>query len=288
MFVFDKIKPLQTVIHEWKSTGLRIGFVPTMGALHPGHISLVAEAHRQCDRVVCSIFVNPTQFNNPDDLKRYPRMPEADRSMLEQAGVHLLFTPDEQEIYPGELEKDNAPTIDLGRLEQVMEGSHRPGHFRGVVQVVSRLFDIVKPDVAFFGEKDFQQLAVIREMTRQLRLPVTIVGCPTLREPDGLAMSSRNLRLTTAQRQEAVVISRALFYVRDNIAHVPVDELLFRAKEKIEASGQLKLEYLCLADEETLEPVHPAHLPEHMRCCVAAWLGDVRLIDNVGIVLGES
>jgi pantoate--beta-alanine ligase len=288
MQVFDKIKSLQTVIQAWKAEGLTIGFVPTMGALHPGHLSLVKASQQQTDRVVCSIFVNPTQFNNPDDLKRYPRMPEADRQLLEAAGVHGLFTPDESEIYPDPADKDRDPGVDLGGLERVMEAALRPGHFRGVMQVVSRLFDIVRPDVAFFGEKDFQQLAVIREMTRQLRLPVRIVGCPTLREPDGLAMSSRNLRLSAAQRQEAAVISRALFYVRDNIPHLPVDELLFRAKEKIEASGHLKLEYLCLADEQTLEAVHPAHLPERMRCCVAAWLGDVRLIDNVGIVLVGS
>lgn len=288
MLVFDKIKPLQTIIQHWKAEGSSIGFVPTMGALHPGHISLVEEAHRQADRVVCSIFVNPTQFNNPDDLKGYPRMPEADQALLESAGVHALFTPGEAEIYPDPNDRLRQPGVDLGILDRVMEGAHRPGHFRGVVQVVARLFDIVRPDLAFFGEKDFQQLAVIREMTRQLFLPVRIVGCPTLREPDGLAMSSRNLLLTPSQRAEAVRVSKALFYIRDNIAYHPVDQVLTRARDIIEGGGHLTLEYIELAEESTLQPVQPTLLPDRLRCCVAAWLGKVRLIDNVGIVLGSS
>lgn len=194
MEVFDSSVFLTEEVEFLKSEGGTIGFVPTMGALHDGHLSLIRQSRANCTHTVGSIFVNPTQFNNPDDLKNYPRTLDTDIRLLEQAGTDILFAPSESEMYPDTAARAAGPAFDLGLLDKVMEGTQRPGHFRGVVQVVHRLFDIVRPDIAFFGEKDFQQLAVIRHMVEVLALPIRIVGCPTQRERDGLAMSSRNVR----------------------------------------------------------------------------------------------
>ncbi|REJ84982.1 MAG: pantoate--beta-alanine ligase [Bacteroidetes bacterium] len=285
-FVFENLNSLQKVLDDFRSEGLSIGFVPTMGALHDGHLSLVRQAAAENDRVIISIFVNPTQFNNPDDLKNYPRTLEKDLKLLEQSSCDLVFAPGVEVIYPDGL-KSERPLVDLGYLEECMEGKFRPGHFNGVVQVVYRLFDIVKPDSAYFGEKDFQQLAVIREMTKQLKLPVRIEACPTLRESDGLAMSSRNLLLTDEYRREAPIISRALFYIRDNWMQSSVDEIRLKAIQDIEKNNLLKVEYLEIVDSMTLKPIHDWHETEHIRCCAAVFAGKVRLIDNVGIVTAQ-
>ena len=257
----------------------KIGFVPTMGALHQGHLSLVKRAKKENNKVVVSIFVNPTQFNNPEDLEKYPRMPEKDFEMLQSVGTDLIFFPDEKEMYPHG--KAGKADFDFGNLEKVMEGKFRPGHFKGVGQVVSRLFEIVDADNSYFGEKDFQQLAVIRELVRQKKFHVNIIGCPTVREPDGLAMSSRNLLLTPAMRAEATKISQALFYIRDHRNTKPLLALKEDAIRIIEETGQLKVEYLEVADEKTLEPVSELMPEKKYRCLTAVQAGNIRLIDNV-------
>ncbi len=284
MQVFESIKSLQAAITLKKSPGIRLGFVPTMGALHAGHLSLVKKARLENELVLISIFVNPTQFNNPDDLKNYPRTIDSDLEMLKESAPDFVFVPSTEEIYP----KNGVqpPTVDLGILEKVMEGKHRPGHFRGVVQVVARLFDIVQADRAYFGEKDFQQLAIIRKMTSRLGYPIEIRSCPTVRESDGLAMSSRNSLLSPSERKTAARISKALFFVRDNWQHYSIPEICEEAINRIEAGGKMKVEYLEIADSYTLEPLLDWRQSTFPRVFTAVRIGRVRLIDNAGIVTG--
>ena len=252
-----------------------IGFVPTMGALHPGHISLVNIAREQCDVVVVSVFVNPTQFNDKNDLKNYPRTPEADAAMLEAAGVDFVLFPSVEEIYP----EPDTRVFDFGQLDKVMEGATRPGHFNGVAQVVSRLFAIVEPTKAYFGEKDFQQIAIVRSMVEQLNIDVEIIDCPIIREQDGLARSSRNVLLTEAHRQAAPRIYAALSAMADHIDTMSAAELEKWATEQIEQSELLKVIYLHIVDPKTLQRLDT--LEGEARVCVAVQAGDVRLIDNV-------
>jgi pantoate--beta-alanine ligase len=263
-----------------RHSGAKIGFVPTMGALHDGHISLVKEAKRSNSLVIVSIFVNPTQFNNPEDLKNYPKTPESDLAMLEAAGVDLLFLPEVREIYTHGL--NEGKSVDLGDLERVMEGAHRPGHFKGVVQVVARLFDIVQPDQAYFGEKDFQQLAVIRKMTNDLNYKIKIIGCETKREENGLAMSSRNLRLTAEERETAATIYKTLQFVKANWRTKGETAVLKEAIEMINSKPPLKVEYLEIADATTLQPIQN-NTKENARVFAAVFCGKVRLIDNMAI-----
>jgi pantoate--beta-alanine ligase len=255
--------------------GENIGFVPTMGALHAGHISLVERARADGGMVVVSVFVNPTQFNDPDDLRRYPRTPEADLKMLEAAGADVVFMPTVEEVYPEPDTRD----FDFGQLDKVMEGATRPGHFNGVAQVVSRLFDLVQPARAYFGEKDFQQIAVIREMVRQLDMPVRIVALPIVREADGLAMSSRNALLTAGARTAAPLIYKVL---REGVAlaatHSPA-EVEAEVMRRINSNPELKVIYFELVDSATLQPV--GSWTGSVRGCVAVQAGNVRLIDNV-------
>jgi len=249
-------------------------FVPTMGALHHGHLNLVREAFHYSDRVVVSIFVNPTQFNNASDLANYPRTLDADLELLSSLGNVVVFAPDVKEMYPPDFHEIS---LELGALETVMEGAFRPGHFKGVVNVVKRLFDIVEPDFAFFGLKDYQQLAVIQHMVRTLRLPVNLVPCETTREESGLASSSRNTRLNEQEREEARVIYQTICFARAyGASHVP-SETLKAARAFFEASS-LSLEYLEIIDPVTLQPIE-AWTP-NSRICIAAWCGKVRLIDN--------
>jgi pantoate--beta-alanine ligase len=250
-----------------------------MGALHAGHLSLVEKAKAENDRVYVSIFVNPTQFNNQSDLKNYPRTPEADIQLLTNAGVDFLFAPTVEEMYDKGL--DHGKEIDLGDLEKVMEGEHRPGHFKGVVQVVSRLFDIVKPTTAYFGEKDFQQLAVIRKMTADLNYNIIIKGCPTKRESNGLAMSSRNLRLSEEERETAANIYKALCFVRDNWRTIGQEEAIRIGIEMINSHEPLKVEYLQIADAKDLQPVSDTQSDKEVRIFTAVFCGPVRLIDNI-------
>lgn len=277
MNVFDRIDALQAYIERERASGHTIGFVPTMGALHAGHISLVRSALASCDRCVVSIFVNPTQFNDPRDLATYPRTFEADAQMLTEAGVHAVFHPSVDVVYP---ERDER-VFDVGRVAEVMEGAHRPGHFNGVMQVVSRLFDIVRPDKAFFGEKDFQQIAVIRAMCRLIASPVELIDCPIVREEDGLALSSRNVRLTSEQRAIAPRIYHTLL---SSLSMPPVaspDEVQRWVVDSINSIAGLRVEYYEIVDAQTLEPIASWDESEHIRGCITVFCGEVRLIDNI-------
>ncbi|WP_298062899.1 pantoate--beta-alanine ligase [uncultured Rikenella sp.] len=258
-----------------------VGFVPTMGALHEGHLSLVKKCRETCDTAVVSIFVNPTQFNDPKDLANYPRTEEADLALLDAAGVDFVFAPSVEEVYP----TPDTRVFDFGGLDRVMEGEHRPGHFNGVGQVVSRLFEIVKPDRAFFGEKDFQQLAIIRYMVAQLGLPIEIVGCPIVRDADGLARSSRNTLLSPEHRAAAphiyAVLSDAATSLRGRVSVAEAKRII---AERIDANPLLETEYVEIASASTLQPVSEWGAARgDLRCFVAVHAGDIRLIDNVAI-----
>jgi len=279
MHIYSKIDDLQQTLAGLKKEGKKIGFVPTMGALHEGHLSLIQRARSENEVVVASIFVNPTQFNNPEDLTNYPKTPEDDQMQLRSAGTDILLLPGDKEIYPDGPERKSL--LELGDLNKVMEGANRPGHFDGVVQVVKRLFEIVEPDRAYFGEKDFQQLAVIRFMKKEMKLPVEIIGCETIREKSGLAMSSRNLRLTSGDQREASRISAALFFAHDHWKEYRPDGLKARIISSIEEGGKLKVEYVEIADADTLQPVSDWSKHEHVRCFAAVYCSGIRLIDNV-------
>lgn len=273
---------LQDLLNRFRSEGKSVGFVPTMGALHKGHIALVQRAVEQNDVVVASIFVNPTQFNNADDLVNYPRTLEHDSTMLEQAGCHLLFFPNVNEMYPDGF-VEPVREINLGGLDKVMEGAHRPGHFAGVIQVVKKLFDAVGPCKAYFGQKDFQQLAVIRRIVKEWKLPVEVIGCPIVREEDGLAMSSRNVRLTVEERKVAPTISKALFRAKEMWETNSPNEIVQMVTAVINSEKLLRLEYFEIADTETLQPIRDGQ-KKNVVGCIAVHLGNVRLIDN--IILG--
>jgi pantoate--beta-alanine ligase len=277
--VYSEIKALQEYISLMKSEGKTIGFVPTMGALHYGHISLVSSAMSQCDITIVSIFVNPTQFNNPDDLLKYPRTLEADVELLSTINCDAVFAPSVEEMYP---KNRDSIQLDLGNLANLMEGKFRPGHFDGVVDVVSRLFEIVKPTKAFFGLKDFQQVSVISFMTKKLTLPIEIVACPTLREDSGLAMSSRNMRLSESEKKDALHIYRSLSLAKELASNFSPNEV----KQKVITyfkEGNLKLEYLEIVDPTTLESLSLEWVTG-ATACIVAYCGDVRLIDNLKLV----
>ena len=258
-------------------SGVKTGFVPTMGALHQGHISLVEQAVKENDIVIVSVFVNPTQFNDKKDLERYPRNLEADLQLLKNTGCHIVFAPEISEIYP----EPDTRIFHFGNLETVMEGKHRPGHFNGVAQVVSKLFDIVKPGKAYFGLKDFQQLAIIKDMVAQLNLPVEIVPCPIIREENGLAMSSRNELLSAEERKNAALISQTLFEARKLKNLKTVAETAGWITDTINKNPFLCVEYAEIVDCNTLQPVADWSDSAGIVCCVAVFCGKVRLIDNI-------
>jgi pantoate--beta-alanine ligase len=268
---------LKSKLATLKEKGKTVGFVPTMGALHKGHLSLIEQSRKMCDITVASIFVNPTQFNDSADYQRYPRTPENDGQMLADAGCDMVFVPSETEIYPC---IDNR-TFDFGNLDKVMEGKFRPGHFNGVAQVVSRLFDIVNPDRAFFGQKDFQQVSIIKDMVRQLNLSTKIIVCPIIREQDGLAMSSRNMLLTKEQRAEAAGISKALFHARQQATKMSITDLRDEVISMINASPELEVEYLEIVAAEDLQPVAGWDGYGEIFVCTAVYAGKIRLIDNI-------
>lgn len=271
-------KELREQIALLKSERKTIGFVPTMGALHAGHIALVSRCVAENDICVVSIFVNPTQFNNPDDLKKYPRTLDRDARLLEEAGCDLIFTPTAEEMYDEE-EINTRFSFDFGGLDQVMEGRFRPGHFNGVVQIVSKLFDLIQPDRAYFGEKDFQQLAIIHRMVDVLKYPVKIVDCPIVREESGLAMSSRNERLTAEQRKKAAKISEILFESRNFANSKSPKDLIDWVVGKINEVEGLEVEYYDIVDGKSLQAVENWH--DDCVGCIAVFCGDVRLIDNI-------
>lgn len=275
MKVFESVKELRAELDKAEQSG--IGFVPTMGALHAGHRSLVERARRENGTVVVSVFVNPTQFNDKNDLKHYPRTPEADARLLEEAGADFVLMPTVEEIYP----QPDTRQFDFGLIDKVMEGATRPGHFNGVAQVVSRLFNIVRPARAYFGEKDFQQIAVIRAMVKQLNIPVTINACPIVREGDGLALSSRNTRLTPEQRQKAPLIARTL---KESTTFVPgksVQEVIDYVVNTINSDPVMEVEYYEIVDGNTLESIKNWSDTDYPVGCITVYCGEVRLIDNI-------
>ena len=254
-----------------------IGFVPTMGALHAGHRSLVERARRECAPVVVSVFVNPTQFNDKTDLKNYPRTTEADLRLLEEVGADYVFMPSVEEVYP----EPDTRTFDFGMIDKVMEGATRPGHFNGVAQVVSRLFDLVKPAKAYFGEKDFQQIAVIREMVRQLRIPVEIIPCPIVRGEDGLALSSRNTLLDTDHRTAAPYIYKVLKAAVEKSHQTTPDQLAAWVTAQVESNPLLKVIYFQVVDAATMQQVRTWEESPAIQGCIAVQAGEIRLIDNI-------
>jgi pantoate--beta-alanine ligase len=277
MKVIHSIAELQTILAQVKKENKSIGFVPTMGALHSGHIELVKRSIAGNDFSVVSIFVNPTQFNNSNDLLKYPRTLEADCELLEKVGNDLVFSPSVEEIYP----EPDTRQFNFGKLETIMEGEFRPGHFNGVAQVVSRLFDIVQPDKAYFGEKDFQQLAIVRALVKQLNLDLQIIACPTVREKDGLAMSSRNVRLNSQQRKEAVCISQTLFESKKKKKEYSVDALKQWVMKQINLQSELEVEYFDIVDGLTLQSIQNWEDTDYPVGCIAVFAGEVRLIDNI-------
>ena len=278
MLIFTTAAELRAYAEQARAAGRRLGLVPTMGALHEGHLQLVRAAARECDEVIASVFVNPTQFNNPDDLRLYPRLPEQDAAALAPAGCTVLFMPTVIEVYP----QPTALHFDFGPLERVMEGAHRPGHFNGVATVVSKLFHLARPHVAYFGQKDFQQVAIVRQLIADLSFDLKLVVFPTVREADGLAMSSRNARLSPEARALApvlyAVLQQAAAQVRLGMLPAEVQQ---QALAALAQEPQFTPEYFEVADAQTLQPLGNYEAGRPVVLCVAVHLGGVRLIDNV-------
>ena len=275
MKVFTTTREIQLHLADLRNKGLSTGFVATMGALHQGHLSLIQQAKKDNDLVICSIFVNPTQFNDPADLEKYPRPITHDTQMLEQAGCDILFNPEVSEMYA-----DNEHWhLALGEIEHLLEGKFRPGHYQGVTQVVYKLFNILKPNTAYFGQKDYQQFMVITKMVELLNLPVKLVMCPILREEDGLAMSSRNIHLTPEDRLHSLILSKTLNWVKENFDSNNIAGLQDKAAEAINTEDGVSLEYFELANGDSLHPANKA--TKNVVALVAARVGKTRLIDNV-------
>ncbi len=276
--VISDLKQFQQKLSSIKSENLHVGFVPTMGALHEGHLSLVKTSVSQCDITIVSIFVNPTQFNDSKDLEQYPRTLESDLALLKDSGCQYVFTPKVEEIYA---ENYSPSTIDLGDLANVMEGAHRPGHFKGVMNVVERFFKIIEPYKAFFGRKDFQQVAVVRHMTQELGLPITIVECPTSRENSGLAMSSRNQRLSAEGKKKAAVLFESLELAKNRTTEFTPAEAMKECSGLFNA--EVELEYFEIVHPTTLKSLTDQWVPG-ATACVVAKVEDVRLIDNLELI----
>ena len=286
MKIFEKIHDLNICLGSINKENSIIGFIPTMGALHKGHLSLIEKAKSENDIVVCSIFVNPSQFNNKKDLENYPRSITNDIKLLNEANCDILFMPSISEIYPesksqGTNNKPELNIFDFGMLDKVMEGKYRPGHFKGVADVVSKLFNIVKPRNAYFGQKDFQQLVIVKRLAEQLNFPVNIIGCPTVREADGLAMSSRNINLSPEERKDAVLISKTLFKVKGLSKQCSIDEVKRWAEKEMSTNKLMRLEYFEIVDPETLLPIGDWKGTGQNQALMAVFLGKVRLIDNI-------
>lgn len=280
MKVINKTSDLQAIIEQFKNDGKSIGLVPTMGALHKGHLSLVKNSISNNDITVVSIFVNPTQFNNPNDLASYPRTVDKDLELLQTIGCDIVFAPEADDIY-SKSETDSRFEFDFEGLDKVMEGKFRPGHFNGVVQIVSKLFDLVHPDRAYFGEKDFQQLAIIRLMTRRYNLPIEIVPCPIVREDSGLALSSRNSLLKDNEKQVASHIYAVLNESRQFVPQTEVEELKQCVIAAIEHKPELKVEYFDIVEGHTLKSIGKWDECDYVVGCITVFCGNVRLIDNI-------
>lgn len=278
MLIFKKVADLQSWIANERAGGRSIGFAPTMGALHDGHMELIRLSRSDGHRSVASIFVNPTQFNNPRDLEKYPRTPEKDIALLHDTGCDALFMPSVEEVYPPGQEL--TISLDFRQLDEVMEGVFRPGHFIGMATVVHRLLDIVRPQSLYMGQKDFQQLTIVRDMIQQLHMPIELVMCPTVREADGLAMSSRNMRLSPDMRAVAPVIYQTLGWARMEMQQHPASVVQAQAMERLRQAG-LRPEYFDIVDGISLLPVGHWEDSDFVVACTAAFAGEVRLIDNL-------
>jgi len=276
--IFTDKTRLKEYLEQLRGERETIGLVPTMGALHQGHLSLLALAKQKTSKVVCSIFVNPTQFNDPKDLEKYPRPIASDIEKLEQAGCDVLFNPPVTEMYAG----NEQWHLEIGELEHLLEGKFRPGHYLGVTQVVYKLFDIVQPDIAFFGQKDYQQFLIIQKMVDILHLPVKLMMCPIVREADGLAMSSRNVHLSANERQHALVLSKTLNWLKQNFDQNKISVLSSQCKEMIAAAPGVELDYFEIVDGDTLQSTNQNS--EKIIALVAAKVGETRLIDNILLV----
>ena len=276
MNIYKTAEELRSFVTEERKQGHRIAFVPTMGALHEGHLSLVRRALKENDCCIVSVFVNPTQFNNPRDLETYPRTLDADSHLLASIGATALFAPEVETIYP----EPDTRVFHVGAVAEVMEGKYRPGHFNGVMQVVSRLFDLVQPDCAYFGEKDFQQIAVLRAMAREIKSPVEIIACPIVREEDGLARSSRNTLLSEEGRAQAPNIYRILSESRTWSKELSPKAVIERATQLLDAIPTLRVEYFEIVDADTLQPITRWEDSPKPHGCITVYCGEVRLIDN--------
>jgi pantoate--beta-alanine ligase len=277
MEVIETKEQLQHKIEQLKSEHSSIGFVPTMGALHDGHISLIQCCNKENDITVVSIFVNPAQFNEREDYEKYPRDMNKDLDWLEAENCDIVFKPSEKEMYP----EPDTRTFDFGNLDKTLEGYHRPGHFNGVAKVVSKLFDYVKPHRAYFGEKDLQQLAIVRELAKREQPGLEIIGCPIVREEDGLAMSSRNKRLNSEERKNAAEISRVLFDSKNKTDTMSIEELKKWVFDQLNKNTYIDVEYFDIIDEKKFSGVRTWRDSETIRGVIAAWVGNVRLIDNI-------
>lgn len=277
MKIFQNPEELSLYLKKLRSENKSLGLVPTMGALHEGHLSLIKASRKENDATIATIFVNPLQFNNSQDLSNYPRTFETDREKLEEAGCDILFNPDPKLIYPD----DPLLKIHFGKLEEVMEGAFRPGHFNGVAIIVAKLFHYTHPDAAYFGLKDLQQFRIISQMVKDLSFPIRLIGCPIFREADGLAMSSRNTRLDEQSRKTAPQIYQSLLFAKEALLKDGIEQTKEKVKNFYDQFPELKLEYFEIADMETLEPVTNVMDHKTIALCVAAWLGGVRLIDNI-------
>lgn len=276
--IIRPLSDLRAQVRLWHGMGETVGLVPTMGSLHAGHLSLVKAAKAAADRVIVTIFVNPRQFNNPEDLAKYPRTEPADALLLAPLGIDLIFVPDVSEVYPDGF----ATTVTVSGISAGLDGTFRPGHFDGVATVVCKLFTMTGADSAYFGEKDYQQLLVVRRMQRDLNLPITVVGCPTLRDPDGLALSSRNARLGAKARAKAPALFAALTGAADALRRgTPAGSALDSAIAAVLAAGFSSVDYIALCSADTLEPV--TNIDQPARLLAAAWLDGVRLIDNIAV-----
>jgi pantoate--beta-alanine ligase len=275
MIVVETIKDLKQELAKYNSKN--IGFVPTMGALHSGHISLVERCVKENDVCVVSVFVNPTQFNDKADLEHYPRTEEADKKLLEAAGCDIVFMPGVEEMYP----EEDTRVFNFGSIETVMEGKYRPGHFNGVAQIVSKLFDAVEPTRSYFGEKDFQQVAIIRDMVRQLNLPVEIIACPIIREESGLARSSRNELLSAEERKKAALISQVLSKSVNFAKEMSVDEVKNWVIDQFKTDEVFRMDYYDIVDGNSLQSVSSWEESDYIVGCIAVYCGKIRLIDNI-------
>lgn len=279
VLIFTKIVELQGYLTQIRSKGKTVGFVPTMGALHQGHLSLVEASKKACDYTICSIFVNPTQFNDKEDLDRYPRMPEKDIKLLESVYCDAVFMPEVAEIY----KSNEKAHFDFGYLDKTLEGAHRPGHFSGVAQIVKRLFEIVQPDSAFFGDKDYQQAMIVKALVKQMKSSIKIITCPTLREFDGLAMSSRNALLKGEERATAGLIPKMMNQARELALSAGVKEAKDYIHKEVAANKNMKLDYYEICNADTLETITDLKSGTKAVSLIAVFVGNIRLIDNLAV-----